>query len=96
MFEYLNNTQLTLFSIIFFLNLFSFSLYGFDKNRAKYRRRRIPEKTLLLSSFSFGGIGAWMGMSTFRHKTKHTLFKRTIPIAALITLSFILFIFLKI
>lgn len=64
------------------MNVFSFSLFYIDKQRAIKRKYRISEKTLLISSFSLGGIGAWMGMKTFRHKTKHTLFIISLPIAA--------------
>lgn len=69
--------------IFYFLigwNLFVFFLYGLDKRKAKNQRYRISEKTLLLSSFMGGAIGACLGMNIFRHKTKHTKFQILIPI----------------
>ena len=35
---------------------------------------RIPEATLLWSAVLFGALGAFLGMSLFRHKTKHAVF----------------------
>ena len=56
------------------LNLLSFSLYGIDKLRAERGMWRIPEATLLWSAVLFGALGAFLGMSLFRHKTKHAVF----------------------
>lgn len=67
------------------MNIFSFILYYVDKRRAINRRFRISEKTLLLSSFALGGIGAWLGMTVFRHKTQHKLFIYSLPVAAILT-----------
>lgn len=84
--------QLTLFqqialAVIALLNVFAFILYYVDKQRAMKHQYRIPEKTLLLSAFALGGIGAWISMSKFRHKTQHLTFKISVPIAALITVA---------
>ena len=57
-----------------FLNILSFSLYGIDKFKAKHGMWRIPEATLLWSAALFGSLGAFLGMSLFRHKTKHAVF----------------------
>ena len=48
------------------LNLLSFSLYGIDKLRAK--------RGMWRSAVLFGAPGAFLGMSLFRHKTKHAVF----------------------
>ena len=60
------------FSIV---SLITFVLYGTDKLRAKRGARRIPERVLIACSLLGGGIGGAMGMSVFRHKTKHTYFR---------------------
>ena len=39
------------------VNFVTFALYGIDKSRAKRRRRRIPEKTLLLLPLLGGSWG---------------------------------------
>ncbi|MDR0325929.1 MAG: DUF1294 domain-containing protein [Oscillospiraceae bacterium] len=61
-------------------NAIVFFLYGMDKRKAKYNRRRISEKTLLLSAALMGSLGALIGMFVFRHKTKHTKFKIGVPL----------------
>lgn len=92
MFDPLNQFQQIGFILIALANIFSLILFYMDKKRARARKYRISEKTLLFSALLFGGIGAWIGMSTFRHKTKHTLFKIGVPLAALITLGTIFFV----
>ena len=84
--------EVTLLILIAILNLISFVLFYSDKKRAMKHKRRIPEKNLLLSTYLFGGIGAYLGMKIFRHKTKHRLFKLSVPIAAFLTFGLILFI----
>jgi len=72
------------------VNLFAFALYGVDKARAKRGAWRIPEKTLLAAAWLLGGVGAWLGMRVFRHKTKHLRFAYGVPLAALV--SFVLMV----
>lgn len=57
------------------LNLWTFLLYGWDKQRARRGKRRIRERTLLALTLLGGGIGAFFGMRHFRHKTSKTKFK---------------------
>ena len=82
-----------LLTIIIILNLISYFLYYSDKKKAIKRKPRISEKTLLFSSFFFGGLGAWFGMKQFKHKTKHLKFQVLVPIAALLTLGAIYYVF---
>lgn len=67
-------------------NIIVFLLYGLDKKRAIKDRQRISEKTLLLSAFIMGGVGAFLGMKHFRHKTKHTNFKILIPFSIILNI----------
>ena len=65
-----------------------------DKRRAKKKRWRIRESTLILSAVIGGSIGALAGMYTFRHKTKHIKFTAGIPailIAQILLVMYILF-----
>ena len=63
------------------VNIWSFSLMGFDKHRARKKgARRIRERTLFLSALLGGGLGACLGMWTFRHKTKHWEFVGGMPL----------------
>ena len=61
------------------VNLIAFAVYGADKRRAKKDKRRVPEKTLFLLALIGGSVGAWAGMYTFRHKTRHWYFVWGIP-----------------
>ena len=61
------------------VNLLAFTVYGVDKRRAKKDKRRVPEKTLFLLAVIGGSVGAWAGMYTFRHKTRHWYFVWGIP-----------------
>lgn len=56
------------------LSVIALLLYAIDKRKAKKKRWRIPEKTLLLLGFLGGAAGALIGMNLFRHKTKHWYF----------------------
>ena len=62
------------------INLFGFVLYGWDKAKSKGRGRRIPERVLLWVARLGGGVGCWMGMMFFRHKTKHDRFMALVPL----------------
>ena len=77
------------------MNLFAFALYGIDKAKAKRGAWRIPEKTLLAAAWLLGGVGAWLGMRVFRHKTKHAAFVWGVPPAAVVSLALIIFFSVK-
>lgn len=64
-------------------NVLVFLFYGFDKQRAKTGGRRIREQTLVTMAFFMGGVGAFIGMKFFHHKTKHKKFVVLIPLALL-------------
>ncbi|KXH87564.1 hypothetical protein AU377_01185 [Sporosarcina sp. HYO08] len=57
------------------MSLWAFAAMGIDKRQAKMRQRRIPEKNLWLLGLLGGGIGAYLGMQIFKHKTRHTSFR---------------------
>lgn len=61
------------------INIVSFFLYGLDKQKAKRRKWRIPEATLLGVAFMGGSIGAFLGIQIFHHKTKKAKFYIGIP-----------------
>lgn len=66
------------------VNLWGFVLMGVDKRRAKKKgARRIRERTLFLSALLGGGLGAFLGMWAFRHKTKRWYFVVGIPLILL-------------
>lgn len=72
------------------LTILGFALMGIDKQKAKKRAWRIPERTLMLVAFLGGGIGSFLGMYAFHHKTKHTKFVILIPFAAVLSILLLL------
>ena len=62
------------------INLLGFVLYGMDKVKSKGKDRRIPERVLLWVARLGGGLGCWLGMMFFRHKTQHTRFMILVPL----------------
>lgn len=62
------------------MNLIGFGLMGVDKQRARRRDWRIPEKVLFGAALLGGSVGAWAGMYLFHHKTRHGYFVVGIPL----------------
>ena len=63
------------------INLLGFVLYGVDKVKSKRKGScRIPERVLLWVARLGGGLGCWLGMMLFRHKTKHNRFMILVPL----------------
>ena len=73
------------------INILAFVLMGMDKTKARKGAWRIPEKTLFLSAILGGSIGAWLGMYTFRHKTKHWYFVVGMPLILAIQVGIMFF-----
>ena len=74
-------------AILVVMNLAAFALMGIDKAKAKAGAWRIPEKTLFLVTALFGGLGGTLGMSFFRHKTKHWYFKYGFPVLLVVQMA---------
>ncbi|SEA50500.1 Uncharacterized membrane protein YsdA, DUF1294 family [Thalassobacillus cyri] len=62
------------------VNVLAFVMMGFDKNRARRQKQRIPEKQLWGVALLGGALGGSLGMRHFRHKTKHAAFKFGFPL----------------
>ena len=75
---------------ILLISFITFCMYGIDKWKAKRGSWRISEKALLLSAFCFGGIGAFLGMRIYRHKTKHWYFAVFVPIFLILQIAVII------
>lgn len=67
-------------------NLITFLMMGLDKYFAKKEKRRIAETTLIGSAFVLGGIGTFIGMYAFRHKTKTAKFLILVPLSIVINI----------
>lgn len=78
------------------INLVSFIIMGVDKSRAKKGQWRIPESQFMTLAFIGGAIGSFLGMRTFRHKTKHIKFLVFVPIAIICNFATLYFLYFKI
>ena len=79
-------TLVTVYMLI--MSVVGFVIMGIDKRKAVKRGWRIPELTLLLIAFMGGGLGSFLGMRFFRHKTRHIKFIIFIPLALLVNIMF--------
>ena len=75
------------------VNLAGFAMMGIDKAKAIRHKWRIPEMTLFLVALLGGSIGSWIGMYTFRHKTKHIQFVVGIPFILVVQIGLVYLIF---
>ena len=78
------------------MSLIAFAAFGLDKYKAKTDKWRTPEKTLFLLAIIGGGIGAFLGMQIFRHKTKHQQFVIGIPLIMIVQLALIAWLWIKV
>ncbi|XID95969.1 DUF1294 domain-containing protein [Paenibacillaceae bacterium WGS1546] len=66
------------------VNAIAMFLTAYDKEQAKNKGRRIPERTLFLWAAIGGAPGVMLGMRIWRHKTKHRSFVLGMPIILLV------------
>ncbi len=74
-------------------NAYVFIVMGRDKRRAKLHQQRIPEASLLFMGAVFGGIGLYVGMRVFHHKTSHLKFVIGAPLLMLMNFLLIGFFY---
>lgn len=72
--------SILLFAYLLGMNAAAYILMAVDKTNAMRRARRIPETVLLLTAALGGGLGAWLGMVSLHHKTKHKKFLVLVPL----------------
>lgn len=73
------------------MSVVAFIVCGIDKFAAQHQKRRVPEKVLFLLSALGGSVGMYLGMFTFRHKTKHWYFVIGIPAIILLQAGLLLY-----
>ena len=73
---------------LFLVNALGFILMLADKQKAKKNKWRIREATFFAVAAIGGSIGVYLGMYTFRHKTRHPTF--TVGIPAIMICQFLL------
>lgn len=82
----MNMYLLGLVIYFFIINLFAIFLMKYDKVKAINNQYRVSEKTLFLIALILGGIGIYIGMYLFRHKTKHVKFTVGIPLIIILNI----------
>jgi len=81
---------IVLAAALFIWNVITFMMYAVDKRKAGKGQWRIKESTLILVAFLMGGLGAFLGMTMLRHKTKHLQFRILLPVALVINVLVII------
>lgn len=76
------------------INAVSFFLYGIDKYKARRRKWRMSEATLLTVAVIGGSIGAWVGMKVWHHKTMHKKFFVGLPLIFVLQVALALYLYL--
>ena len=74
------------------INAAAFLLMHVDKEKAKHKKWRIPEATLITVAVLGGSLGEWAGMYIFRHKTRHPKFVIGVPLILFTELGLYLFL----
>lgn len=82
----MNMYVLGLVIYFFIINLFAIFLMKYDKVKAINNQYRVSEKTLFLIALILGGIGIYIGVYLFRHKTKHVKFTVGIPLIIILNI----------
>lgn len=68
-----------LITYVILINIIGLLAMGMDKQKARRRKWRIPERTLFIIALLFGSVGILIGMYLFHHKTKKLRFSIGIP-----------------
>lgn len=84
-----------LFYYLCIINAISFLLMLIDKQKARKKRWRIPERTLLGVCAVGGSLGGLLAMVLVRHKTLHKRFSIGIPLMLLLHAAILYFLLAK-
>lgn len=92
----MRNITLIYLLIIAVMSIISIIITVYDKLAAKRKKRRIPEKTLLLTGFFGGASAMFMTMLAVRHKTRHMKFMVLLPIMSLLHIALLIYLYFNI
>ncbi|TCP32113.1 uncharacterized membrane protein YsdA (DUF1294 family) [Scopulibacillus darangshiensis] len=87
--------QLVFIIYMIVINLYGYAIMASDKRKARRHEWRVPEAKLWAVAAIGGAFGSYLGMRTFRHKTKHALFKMGMPLVCLIYVVILAALFTK-
>jgi len=88
----MTNLENILFIYLIAVNVVTFITYGIDKWKATRKKWRIPEATLLGLAAIGGGLGAWLGMKVWHHKTLHKKFRFGVPLLLIVQIALVVWI----
>lgn len=88
-YDLMNEFEAAALIIYILWNTAVFYLYGADKRKSQRGKWRISENALILSALLMGGVGALLGMNSFRHKTKHLKFRIVVPLAVVLNIAIV-------
>lgn len=74
------------------VNLIGFAMMAYDKSQARNGGQRVPEKRLFAFAALGGALGSWIGMRTYRHKTKHMTFVFGMPALFILNAAFVFYL----
>lgn len=80
---------------IVLMSIISFVVYGIDKQCAIKEKWRIKESTLILLGFIGGGIGSFIGMKVFHHKTLKKEFQILVPVSMILWIVLVIVVLLR-
>ena len=88
-----NDLELIFLLYLTIINIISFLAMYIDKNKARSKKSRISENTLIILSVIGGAAGSLIGMTMFRHKTSKKKFYIGLPLIYIITQMLIILVF---
>lgn len=91
--RYVQGAYMWLWYYLVAINAAGIAVMGIDKQKAKRRLRRISEKSIFTLAACGGALGVWVGMSLFRHKTKHKSFSLGIPALLMLNILIVYLLF---
>ncbi|WP_372996505.1 DUF1294 domain-containing protein [Lutispora sp.] len=84
-----------IFIYFIIINLAGYIIMAVDKRKSVRNKWRIQEKTLFAISLFGGALGMLLGMRSFHHKTKKTMFKVGIPLLAILNIAVYIYLLYK-
>ena len=91
----MKNYIIVLVCYLLIVNVLAFVLYGIDKRKARRDKYRISEGTLLWMARFGGGVGSWIGIRRFHHKTKHKRFVIAVPFWTIVWVVGVVYLVIK-
>lgn len=79
------NLETIIIGFVALINLAAFSIMAYDKHLSRRGgdTERIPEGMIFFMATALGGVGVYLGMLAFRHKTRKWYFQIGIPLLIL-------------